>query len=660
MNSPLGKITLVALASFCLWPVFTLGAEQRYTAGRFQLSIDGVAYNSVRSWEGAGIIGSIATNPTAGGVPKKHVTNVQYAPLTVEFNFENSQAFFTLVNDLLTNKSASHVVSITELDFNYKAVGSSLELLNATLLEVDFSGLDSISKNPARVTLVFQPEQVRAGTPSVVNSPPKAGPKAALASNFKFELDALPCNRIATVSAFTAKRRIISDNVGRTTASANVEFSNVEFSNLVLSISRADYAAWQAWATSFLVQGQCSDADEKSATLTLLGADMKAVLQTLQFSHVGLVRLSPAPGDSGSDKINRFEAELYCEGAMILTSGTSAAGTETPKPPAATTPETTPAGDKPADPTPVPEPAKTEPAATPPDANTAGAKATEGDPPKSSPTAPVKEDATPSPAIAGTTSPAYVPTAGDPTDQAVRDPREFLRIEGLVRKSYESGDWESTSEETAGYVSKRPIDEILKSYEEALKKAGWEELRKSDSGSAADLTRYYHLQYAKTVQSADFRLYQNKAGGTDITVQIETKRVGILSSIAKALQGVGAEAVAEGSPNDQGARDPADFPRIARSVRKSFESSGTAKAPEETVIYRAKATMLQAEGFFVNQLNKSDWEQSVRREKGDPLGGTHEISLNFAKGRRSVRIFLKEIEPAITEIYAQLSTTAAP
>jgi len=651
MNSPLGKITLVALASLCLWSVSLLGAEQRtYTAGRFQITIDGVTYNSVRSWEGAGVIGDIAVeNATVGGVPKKHVASIHYAPLTIEFSYEDSPAFFTLINDLLTNKSSSHAVSITELDFNYKASGPSVEILNAALLEVDFSKFDGSSKEPVRFTLVFQPGQVQAGTPNVGNPSPKTGTKAALASNFKFELGTLPCSRIATLSAFTAKRGTKSDNV--------------EFSNLVLTISKADYAAWQAWADSFLVKGQNSDADEKSAALTLLAADMKTVLQTVQFSHVGLVRLSPTPGDSGNERISRFEAELYYEGAMILTSGAPAANTaaSTPAGTATTTPGTTPAGDKPADPAPVPDPTKSEPAATPPEAGTTGAKAAEDSPPKPSPTAPTKEDAIPPPASAGTTNPAYVPTAGDPADQAVRDPRGFLRIEGLIRKSYESGDWESTSEETAGYVSKRPIDDILKSYEEALKKGGWEEVRKSDSGNAADLSRNYHLQWAKTVQSADIRLYQNKAGGTEITVQIDTKRVGILSSIAAALKGVSTEAASvEGSPNDQGARDPENFPRIGRSVRKSYVSSGTAKAPEETVVYRAKATMSQAEAFFVNQLTKNDWEQSVRREKGDPLGGTHEISLNWSQGRRAVRIFLREIEPGITEINAQLSTSPAP
>lgn len=144
-------------------------------------------------------------------------------------------------------------------------------------------------------------------------------------------------------------------------------------------------------------------------------------------------------------------------------------------------------------------------------------------------------------------------------------------------------------------------------------------------------------------------------------MQIDTKRVGILTSLAAALKGVATEAApADGSPNDQGARDPADFPRIARSVRKSYVSSGTVKAPEENVTYRAKASMVQAEAFFVNQLSKNDWEQSVRREKGDPLGGTHEISMNWSLGRRAVRIFLKEIEPGITEINAQLSTSPAP
>jgi|GEM_PF-1512207 len=629
MNPFPRKITLAALAWLCLWSasVVASGAEQRtYGAGSFRLSIDGIAYNNVRSWRGAETIADIAVeSATAGATPKKHVASIHYAPLTLEFNFEDSPAFIALINELLSNKTSPHVVNITELDFNRAPRGPALEAVNATLVEVDFSRFEGSAKDPARFTLVFQPGQVRAGTPIAGNSPPKGSAKAALSSNYSFVLDALPCNRIATVSAFTAKRGAKSDNV--------------EFSNLILTISNADFAAWKAWENSFLTQGQNSDAEEKSATFTILGPDMKTALQTMQFSHVGLVRLSEEDSASGNERISRFEAELYYESAAIVAPGDTPAdkgGSTPPPPPPASTPATTtpaPAADKPADSTAAPSttaPASNEPSATP--------------------------ATTPGEASAGKDS-----SAGDPADRAVRDPRGFLRIEGLVRKTYESGDWESSSEETATYVAKQSIDEVLQKYEEALKKAGWEELRKYESGSAADFSRNYHLQCVKTVVNADLRLSQTKTGGTDITVQIDTKRVGILSSLAAALKGMAAEAsAAEGSPNDQGARDPADFPRIARSVRKSYVSSGTAKAPDENAVYRAKATMVQAEAFFVNQLTKDDWEQSVRREKGDPISGTHEISLNWSKGRRAVRIFLKEIEPGITEINAQLSTSPAP
>lgn len=597
------------------------GADQRnFGGGSFRLSIDGIAYNNAKSWQGAETIADIAVESATGGAaPKKHVAGIHYAPLALEFNFEDSPAFFALINELLANKNSPHVVNITELDFNRAPRGPALEAVNATLVEVDFCRFDGSAKDPVRFTLVFQPGQVRVGTPIAGSPPAKVGAKAALSSNFKFDLDALPCNRIASVAAFTAKRGTKSDNV--------------EFSNLILTISAADFAPWKAWETSFLTEGQNADAQEKSATFTILAADMKTALQTVQFSHVGLVRLSEADSAAGHEGIQRFEAELYFEGVAILASDATDKdkGGSTP---AATPPASTPApaADKPADST---------PATT---------------------TAPAGNEPPAAPAVTpGQTGPDKDSMASDPADRAVRDPRGFLRIEGLVRKTYESGDWESSSEATATYVAKQSIDEVLKKYEDALKKAGWEELRKYESGSAADFSRNYHLQGVKTVVNADVRLSQTKAGGTDITVQIDTKRVGILSSLADALKGVATEvSTTEGSPNDQGAHDPADFPRIARSVRKSYVSTGNAKAPDENVVYRAKATMVQAEAFFVNQLTKDDWELNVRREKGDPISGTHEISQNWSKGRRAVRIFLKEIEPGITEINAQLSISPTP
>lgn len=450
MNSFPRKITLAALAWFCLWfaSVAASGADQRtYGVGSFRLSIDGIAYNNVKSWQGAETIADIAVESAmAGVVPKKHVASIHYAPLTLEFNFEDNPAFFALINELLSNKTSSHVVNITELDLNRAPRGPALEAVNATLVEVDFSRFEGSAKDPARFTLVFQPGLVRAGTPIAGNPTPLAGAKAALSSNFKFALDALPCSRIASVAAFTAKRGAKSDNV--------------EFSNLILTISAADFTPWKAWENSFLTQGQNSDAEEKSATFTILAADMSTALQTVQFSHVGLVRLSAAGGANGQERINRFEAELYFEGMTILAADAPAAdkGGSTPAatPPASTPAATTPApaADKPADSTPAPSstaPASNEPAAGP-----------------------------------GATNPDKISSAGDPADRAVRDPREFLRIEGLTRKSYESGDWESASEETATYTTKQSIDDVMKKYEEALKKAGWEEVRKNESGNAAD------------------------------------------------------------------------------------------------------------------------------------------------------------------------------
>lgn len=83
-------------------------------------------------------------------------------------------------------------------------------------------------------------------------------------------------------------------------------------SNIKLTIDAADFDAWFEWFNEFVIEGECTDADEFSGSLEFLAPDLNTVIARVDLLHVGIISLSPAP-ETGSEGIARFELELYVE-----------------------------------------------------------------------------------------------------------------------------------------------------------------------------------------------------------------------------------------------------------------------------------------------------------------------------------------------------------
>ena len=151
---------------------------------------------------------------------------------------------------------------------------------------------------------------------------------------------------------------------------------------------------------------------------------------------------------------------------------------------------------------------------------------------------------------------------------------------------------------------------------------------------------------------------QTKTGGTMLDVLVRTQREGVLSGLTAPLKASGvAVAVGTGSPNDQGERDPTDFPRIEQSTRKSSYTSAPGASVEEDAVYRVKFTIESVEAFFVYQLGQGGWEESKRFENGDPISATHQIVLYWSRMNRSAQVTMREVEPTITEISITVRTS---
>ncbi|ATC65217.1 hypothetical protein CMV30_15335 [Nibricoccus aquaticus] len=288
-------------------------ATRTYSSGAQSVAINGVTCSEVTGWSGGDIAGTVTTS-SLGGTTKKHISSISYDPIVVETTLPLSPALTDALSSFLSGKNTPQPLTLTTADANGKTE-STLLAANAVIEEVQFPKLDGSSKDPFRLTFIFRAESVK--SVAADGSATRAGAKVgagAIASNFRITLDGLPSTRIASLEAFSITNTTTGKPAGVFNA-ASAAIATPNISDLTVAISAADRAAWTAWRDTFLVQGNSQDTAEKSATLELLGPDMKSTIFTLKLANLGLIRLSTPPTEG--EAIARLQAELYVETASL-------------------------------------------------------------------------------------------------------------------------------------------------------------------------------------------------------------------------------------------------------------------------------------------------------------------------------------------------------
>ena len=136
--------------------------------------------------------------------------------------------------------------------------------------------------------------------------------KAWLCSNFKVEIGGLPCARIATVDSFTWKCAVAADMVGIFRENTKHP-AKVTVPDLKLGISYADHDAWAQAAKKWFIDGAHEEQHEMNGSITFLGPDMKKELGRIDLMNVGFKKFSDEDAEANSEKIKRFNVELYVE-----------------------------------------------------------------------------------------------------------------------------------------------------------------------------------------------------------------------------------------------------------------------------------------------------------------------------------------------------------
>jgi hypothetical protein len=86
----------------------------------------------------------------------------------------------------------------------------------------------------------------------------------------------------------------------------------LQIPDLVIRLPEVAAETWDRWFQSFVVEGKCTPADERTGTLQFLTPDLKEAVFTLGFYGLGIYRLRRLEPEA-ADAVRLVEASLYCE-----------------------------------------------------------------------------------------------------------------------------------------------------------------------------------------------------------------------------------------------------------------------------------------------------------------------------------------------------------
>jgi hypothetical protein len=288
--------------------------SRSHTAGRFALDIGNYNVGFLKKFSGLAMEADIVANDLGpDNVQKKHVSNIKWTPGKATVGIGMGKGMYDWIRASFDKAFFPQDGMFTAADFDYKAQ-TRLEFSSAIITSVTVPKLDGSSKDAAYFDIEFEPEKVRWTKAGGEDIRSKIGPKqkAWLCSNFRVEIGDLPCDRVSTVDSFTWKCSVATDHVGIFRENTKHP-AKVTVPDLKLSISNADHPAWADRAHKWFIDGECREENEMHGRIVFLGPNMKDELGEIELQNVGFKKFSDDDSEANSEKIKRFNVELYVE-----------------------------------------------------------------------------------------------------------------------------------------------------------------------------------------------------------------------------------------------------------------------------------------------------------------------------------------------------------
>jgi hypothetical protein len=277
-----------------------------YVPAYFALDLDGVKCGLIQKVEGGDVEGEVTNLP---------IGHVKYNDFTVQMGLSMGQPLKDWIEASLNMNYMRKSGELKTADFTRK-VRDIRVFEDALLTEIGFPGLDGSSKDPAFMSLTFSPWIVRnkKGDGSKIEDPADMEQKMWTPSNFRLTIEGLEeaCVKVQKVEAITIKQAVVRDHSAQVRDDRQ-EPRQVGFPNLKLTLREADAEKFFAWHKDFVINGNNGEEKHKSGSLEYLNQNRQKVLLTLEFSGLGISRISAQPLANNEDKIASVTVELYGE-----------------------------------------------------------------------------------------------------------------------------------------------------------------------------------------------------------------------------------------------------------------------------------------------------------------------------------------------------------
>jgi hypothetical protein len=257
-----------------------------HAASHFALELDGQVTGSVRAVRGASLDAAVVDEPAFEGVE-------------LELGIGMGKEMYEWINASFDKGHARKDLAIIMADQDFETTASQ-RLEGAAIASVTVPKLDGSSKDAAYMRVHVEHEKLHFVEGSKRKLEGKERAAAKPAAGFRLSIGDLPCARVKKIDALTWSMKLERDEQGKLRKAAK----SPKISPLRLSIDARDLEPWKQWQEA---------GGKKAATLTLLGPDASEELLTIEFSSVGIVSLARDDQEANSEKIARFNVELYVE-----------------------------------------------------------------------------------------------------------------------------------------------------------------------------------------------------------------------------------------------------------------------------------------------------------------------------------------------------------
>jgi hypothetical protein len=280
-----------------------------FFGGATVLELDGAVVAVVRSAAGGEPFGEVVREPVPGRPVDKRIGGVRATPLTVEVGLHLAAPLVDRVAAALDGTQAPARGRLLRLDGD-RLEQSCLQWRSALVTEIALPELDVTRREPAAVAVTLAPDATRQTVGSGERfelDPPPASAKAALTSNFRFEVSGLEAaaRHVLTVSRLTVAFEPAPDGGG-------AQLPDVR--DVSIRVPEAEVGPYLAWFEEFVLDGSGT---ERTASLTFLRPDLTTPVLRVLLSGLGIFRVAREELRSGSEVEALARVEMYCETARI-------------------------------------------------------------------------------------------------------------------------------------------------------------------------------------------------------------------------------------------------------------------------------------------------------------------------------------------------------